>query len=240
MDKYYVMISPVSIFTANNTQEAYNRLYYWPFPYCEAFSVKTSEEAGTLARQIYYARFFVRPEFLGRQPMSVPTTCPIALLDPRAPMEQIPSPLSMVPTLNMPMGVPQSNLPSLVGAAQGSVAQETSFDQPGPLVHMGVWSVSYEGGFAVENVLEKLVYLLEDKKNPHAMWWPNAEIASCWARKDYIDRFIRFYDLRDIDILLPERMLEPGQEYNDPRFENGGMEIPENMALKNLREGGFL
>lgn len=239
MDKFNVMVSPVNVLTTKTLQETYNSLYYWPFPYCEVFAVETPEEAAVLARQIYNARFLIRTEFVGQNPMSLPNACPIALMDTRAPMAEamLPSPM-MLP--GMQIGTSQNTPRSPVPVGQVPACSEATFQQPGPLVQMGVWSISYTWGFAVEDNLEKLVYLLETKNNPHAMWWPSAEVASYWARKDYIDRFIHFYDLRDIDILLPDYMLKPGMEYNDPRFEDGNMEISESTAMEKLREAGLL
>lgn len=239
MDKFYVMVSPVSVLTVNTSQEAFNSLWYWSFSYCEAFAVETSEEAVTLARQIYYARFLACPEFVGYAPMSLPNACPISIMEHRnlAMGAMLTSPM-MLP--GMQIEIPQNMPVSSAPIAQESAWCEATFQQPGPLVDMGVWSVSYGWGFAVEDNLEKLVYLLEDKKDSHAMWWPSAEVASYWARKDYIDRFIHFFDLRDIDILLPDYMLKPGMEYNDPRFEDGNMEISESTAMEKLREAGLL
>lgn len=235
----YVMVSPVNVLTTKTLQETYNSLYCWPFPYCEVFAVETPEEAAVLARQIYNARFLVRTEFVGWNPMSLPSACPIALIDTRAPMAKAmrPSPM-MLP--GMQVGTSQNIPVSSVPIGQVPACGEVTFHQPGPLVLMGVWSVSYTWGFAVEDNLENLVYLLEAKKNPHATWWPSAETASCWARKDYIDRFIRFFDLLEVDIQLPNYILEPGQEYNDSRFEDGGMELSESTAMKNLRNAGLL
>jgi len=239
-EKIYVLVSPTNIAIVETAEAAHNVLYCWPLPYCEAFSVNSREEAQLLSSQIYTARWAIRPEFFNVAPMGIPHTIPCYVIHPNASIAEAGGYMPMLPGQNVIVDTPPScNTPACTPQV-ADYQVPVNVPQPGPLALSGAWSVVYQGRYAVEDNLSALVCLLEVKNYAHATWFPNAQSAGLWALKSYVDNFCRFYDLRDVELHRLPRILNPGEEYTDPRFEGNNMKFSDNTALKSLREHGLL
>lgn len=232
----YSIVSPMGVSVCDSAQEAFNTVYYWPFNYCEVFTVETLEEAHILTNQVYNARFRGRPMLFNEEPMMLPVSGTFRTIDPEAER--------LMPHLDESGTMPVLNLPttSVINNPSNNIAsvQSVTYQQPSPLIGSGAWSVTFFGGYFLENDLSRLFGTLDTQMYAHAMWWPKTQTASNWVMKEYADRFCCSFDLRDGDFQHPPELLEIGQIYIDSRVINGEMKISQNDIIQKLRGYGLI
>ena len=154
-NRFYVAVAYQHICVEENVQRFFEALYHWPEWYCEAFSVETMEEANLLARQKYMACLACCPTYFGHVPLSLPASGSYCI------ESSTPPPVQPV----LPMLPSPDPVAAISPNSQGYPSTETQIPvaQSSPLIASGAWSVSYIMGYAVEEDLEKLIYLLMEK-----------------------------------------------------------------------------
>ncbi len=241
--KFYSIVAYCHVVVCDNEAEMFNHLYYWQEPYCEVYVVNTMEEVQMISRQSYTRLFYSSPNHFGAVALDLPASGCYAVQSTYTQKDDI-AHFQQAPVLQVPAftgGIVQGGGPVLPMSVEVTEPQAVSgmVSQGGPLTRCGAWSVTWVGGFAVISNIQQLVELVSDDEcvYPHAKWFGYPEHAALWAQREYSERYVKCFDVRDFYPVMPSSPVGM-----DRKFISGKADVKpsDSATFKKLKEMGLL